>query len=191
MNLAHLPGMLFSPGAGWADLMRARPSQARLLATVFAPLALIPPVMILVAADDLGAHLFPEVGASTWRLIAITFFVAECVTLALMTWVILAAARTHHGVARQYDAFVVAVVAPVPMWLSALALPTAHVPLIIGCMLAGLAASAFLIRHGVRAMLGVREVTEAGSVALIVTCAGVLAWGAMIAVVLVPAMMQS
>lgn len=191
MNLAHLPGMLFSPGAGWADLMHSRPSRARLLATVFAPFALIPPAMILVAADDLGARMFPGVTTATWVLIAATFLAAECVTLALMTWIIMETARTHHGVPREYDAFVVAVVAPVPMWLSALALPSGSVPLIVGCALAGLAASAFLIRHGVRAMLGVREVTDAGSVALIVTCAGALAWAAMIAIVLVPALMHT
>lgn len=191
MNLAHVPGMLFSPGAGWAELMHARPSRTRLLVTVFAPFASIPPAMILIAADDLGTRLFPGVSIATWILIATTFLAAECVTLALMTWIILETARTHHGVPREYDAFVVAVVAPVPMWLSALALPTGSVPLIVACALAGLAASAFLVRHGVRAMLGVREVTDAGSVALIVTCAGVLAWTAMIAIVLVPAMMHS
>lgn len=189
MNLAHIPGMLFSPGAGWADLMHRRPPVACLLANVFLPLSLLPPLMIVIAADGIAASVFPTVGFTLWVLVAVSFFVAEWAVLPLMAWFIRETARTHHGVPDTHDARVVAILAPIPMWLSSLALLVPSVPFIVAAALTGLVASAFLVRHGVRAMLGVREITEAGEIALLVICVGALAWAAMIALVLVPAML--
>ena len=108
-----------------------------------------------------------------------------------MTQLIKKAARDHHGTPRTYDAFVVALVAPIPMWLSTLSLPTANIPIIAGAGLAGITASAFLIRHGAKALLGVREVTEAGQTAFLVMCAGALAWAGMTAIILLPAILLS
>lgn len=189
MNLTHIPGMLFSPGAGWAELMARRPPVARLLFNVFLPFSLLPPLMIVVAADGIAASVFPAVGFGLWGLVAMGFFIAEWISLPLLAWFIRETARTHHGVPDTHDARVIAILAPIPMWLSSLALMVPNVPFIVTAALTGLVASAFLVRHGVRAMLGVREITEAGEIALLVICAGVLAWAAMIALVLIPAML--
>ena len=186
MNPSHIPGMLFSPAAGWTDLLIRHPSPRRLLVCVFAPLAILPPAMVLLSADTFGASAFPDVTFSSWILVAALLLIAECAGLLFMTRLIKETARANHGTPRTYDAFMVALIAPIPMWLSTLALPTANVPVIAGVSLAGITASAFLIRHGARALLGVREVTEAGQTAFLVMCAGALAWACMTAIILLP-----
>jgi len=173
MLLAHIPAMLFSPTLGWTALKIARPSPQRLFGQVFVPFALLPPVMLLLAAGGAGARLLPDAGPATWLLMAALLFAAELAALPVTSWLILAAARAHGGHPDAGRAFVLAVLTPVPLWLASCVLPLDHPPLLLAAALLGTAASAALLRQGARALLAIHDPDEAGYTAFTVlgTCA--------------------
>jgi hypothetical protein len=74
------------------------------------------------------------------------------------------------------SAYTLAAIAPVPLWLSSLALfvPSLAVNLLV--VAAAWVASAALIRHGVRPMLKVNDTGKAHYISNLVTVAGVIAW---------------
>ena len=187
MNVARIPGMLFTPAAGWTDVLVSRPPAIRLMHCVFGPAAMLPPLMIVLASDTLGRQLLPQASLVTWFVIAFIVLVIEYAALPLMTWLIMAVAQAHGGYPDAYRAFTLAVFAPIPIWLASITLPSANSMLILGALLVGAAASTALVRHGTRALLAVQEPEEAGYTAFTVLCAGAGIWAAFIAMVLIPA----
>lgn len=185
MNLSRIPSLLFSPRAGWKALMAERPASTRVLACVALPFALLPPAMILLAADGLGAAHFPAVEPALWELVAAVFLVCELLAVFLMAWAVDAAVRAHGGHSDMDGAFLVSAIAPLPLWISSLGL-LASSPLVAATVaLLGLAASAVMIRHGMRAVLAAQQICPR-QVSLRVIGYGTATWSALAAIVLFP-----
>src|SRR5665811_297045 len=132
-----MPKMIFSFHEGWDDLVRVHPSIARLFARVVLPLSLLPPAMIYFAGGSYGDVFVPGVTPEQWHAAAGIFFLAELLTVPTVAWLIHMVSRMNN-VATDYHAyFILAAIAPVPLWLSSL---TLFVPnLFDGIVVGGLA----------------------------------------------------
>lgn len=185
MNLTRIPSLLLSPRAGWQALMAERPSTNRVLANVALPFALLPPAMILLAANGLGATHFPTIEAGLWELVAAVFLVSELLAVFLMAWAIDASVRAKGGHSDMDGAFLVAAIAPLPLWISSLGLIAASPAVAAAIALLGFVASAVMIRHGVRSVLAAQNVCPR-QVSLRVLGYGAATWVALAGIVLFP-----
>lgn len=186
MKFLHFPPMMWSSSAAWDEIARTRPSIVSMIFGLVLPLSALPPRMLIHAADHIGARYFPDAPADSWRLAALLFFVAEIVTLLLMSWLIREVSKTRKGSADIHDAFTVAAVAALPLWLSSLVLLQYGIVPVIVIPLLALAASVALIRYGVDNLLQVREPINAFELAVIVTSSGVFAWIVLVGIALAP-----
>lgn len=186
MNLTQIPALLLSPRAGWQALMAQRPSTNRTFLNVALPFTLLPPAMILFAANTWGAAHFPAIEAGLWELVAAVFLVAELLAVFLMAWAFDASVRAKGGRSDMDGAFLVAAVAPLPLWISSLALLGGSLTVAAGAALLGFIASAVLIRHGVRSVLAAQHVVCPRQVSLRVIGYGALTWIALAGIVLLP-----
>ena len=186
MKFLHLPPMMWSSSAAWDEIARARPSPISMIFGLVLPLSALPPRMLIHAADHIGAHYFPDAPADSWRLAALLFFIAELVSLLLITWLIREVSKTRKGSADIHDAFTVAAVAALPLWLSSLILLQEGIVPVIAIPLLALAASIALIRYGVENLLHIREPIDAFELAVIVTNSGVFAWIVLVGIALAP-----
>lgn len=82
-------------------------------------------------------------------------------------------------------AFLVAAIAPLPLWISSLGLLSASPAVAAGVALLGFLASAVMIRHGVRSVLAAQNVCSR-EVSLRVLGYGALSWIALAGIVLFP-----
>lgn len=186
MNLTQIPALLFSPRAGWQALMAQRPSTNRTFVNVALPFALLPPAMILFAANTVGAAHFPAIEAGLWELVAAVFLVAELLAVFLMAWTFDASVRAKGGRSDMDGAFLIAAIAPLPLWISSLGLLSGNLTVAAGAALLGFVASAVLIRHGVRSVLAAQHVVCPRQVSLRVIGYGALTWIALAGIVLLP-----
>jgi hypothetical protein len=176
MSLSSLYWMPLSADRGWPDLVKRHPGLVRLALTLVLPLSLVPPLMLYYAGTHHPDVFPPQIGVKAWGEVAVVFFLAEIATLAVMGWLVRQVA-TSHGLAIDYhDAFVVASIAPVPMWLSALGLFVPNLAFAVVVALAGLALSCGLVYHGVEALCRTREDVVAAGIAQVVIGAGLIAW---------------
>lgn len=186
MTIASLPRMFVSESEGWKDLIRLHPSVAKLSLFVVMPLALLPPLMYAFAQVGYPGSIFPAtqppLSNHEATLVGGIFFLVELLTVALMTEYIrqigdLTANRPYF-----HEAFTLAAVAPIPLWLSSLAL---FIPnLWVNVLLVGIAwvGSAALIRHGVRPLFRVDDDDKARRMANVIIVTGVSAWVGLIVV---------
>lgn len=186
MNLTRIPALLASPRSGWKTLMADRPTMTRTFANLALPFALLPPAMLLLAANTVGATHFPTVEAGIWELVAAVFLIAELLAIFLMTWVIDASVRAKGGVSDMNGAFLVAAIAPLPLWISSLGLLSSNLLVAAGLPLIGFIASAVLIRHGIRSVLAAQHVVCPRQVSMRVIGYGMLTWIALLGIVLFP-----
>jgi hypothetical protein len=180
MSIANLPAMLISETEGWSDIAQRHPAARGLLYYLVVPMSLIPPLMYAYAERVNPGAVFPlSVPAMTgFELLAtgIVLFAVQLMMVSFMAMLIqrMAAAQDHDP--GYESAYSLAAIAPVPLWLSSLAL---FVPsLAFNVVVVGVAwvAAIALIRHGVRPLLKVADVKKARYIANVVTMAGVGAW---------------
>lgn len=186
MNMLQLPRLLVSSHEGWDEIERTHPGMDEMFLKLVLPLSLLPPAMILYASAGMGAELLPETHFGNWLLAAAFFFVAEHFSVPLMAGVVREAARGKGVDASLREAYAVAAIAPVPLWLSSLALLFGSVWLAAFVAIGGLIAAGALVHNGVERLLGVEEGVDASEMAVQVISLGVLAWLALLAVALVP-----
>lgn len=176
--------MMFSDHAGWEDLIRVHPSVLSMFARVVAPMSLLPPIMLWYAANYHGDEFLVGFAGKPWGLIAGTFFVAELVSVAAMGWVIRAVADNHGVPCDYHDAYVLAGMTPLPMWLSSLALAVPSIGFVAAVAVVGLGLSILMTYHGVRALFHAEEQIVAASITYSVMGAGILVWALLLTLVL-------
>ncbi len=186
MNMMHIHKLFDSSLEGWDDVARIHPTVMKLFGLVVLPLSLIPPLMLEYAGRRFGATLYPDTAARTWDIVALLFLVAELLTVPLMAWGIKLVANSGGIVSDYHEAFTLAAIAPIPLWLSALGLFSGNLFVIVGLVALGLAGSVVLIFRGMEGMLKVKEGLLAFDMAFIVTALGLIAWMLLIMLVLVP-----
>lgn len=187
MSILQIGKLFVSPHEGWDDVVRIHPSVFKLFFLLVVPMSLVPPLMLEYAGHHYAAILFPNTSAQTWSAAALFFLIAELLTVPLMAWGIKAVSDSRGGHSSYADAFTLAAIAPVPLWLSALALFSDNVLLIAGVVGLGLIGSVLLIFRGVEGILGIEEDAMAFDLAYIVTALGLIAWVLLIMLGLVPA----
>lgn len=188
MSILHIHKLFVSSHEGWDEFARTRPSALWLFVLLVVPFSLIPPLMLEYAGRHYGVILFPNTTGQAWSMAALFFLLAELITVPLMAWGIQAVANSK-GIASRYgDAFALAAIAAIPLWLSSLALFSSQVGVIIGLVVLGLAASVLLIFRGVQRILRVEEALVAFDIAHIVTALGLIAWVLLVMLGLVPAL---
>jgi hypothetical protein len=178
--------MAFSHRAGWDELRRIQPRLGRIALRLALPLSLLPPAMIYFAGSYHGDAFLPGFGARPWMPIAVAFFLAEWVSIALMGLLVKAIAAAHNVRCTYRDACVLALIPPIPMWLSSLGLFSPHFLVAFTVAIGGLTFAVALIYHGIRSVHGVRDEVVAMSMTQGIAGVGLMAW-ALLLMVLIPA----
>lgn len=186
MSVLQLHKLFLDAPDAWLELSRTRPSAQRLFLMLVLPVSLIPPLMLEYAGHHVGPLLFPHAPAQAWTTAALVFLLAELATVPFMAWAIRSIAESK-GIASDYrDAFMLAAIAPVPMWLSSLVLFSEQLPLIALMLALGVAGWVVLVFRGVKSVLRVEESLIAIDIAYTVTALGLITWVVAIMLGLVP-----
>lgn len=168
---------------GWEDLRRRQPSIPGLVTLIVLPMSLIPPAMLYYAGIHYGNDFAPGFGDKPWEYVATIFFLAELLTFAVMGWLIYELANTREARISVHDAYLLAAIAPVPLWLSGFALSIPNLLANIVVALAALAVSCSLVYTGLKGLCRVEEPLIAASCTYTIMAACVMAWGLLLALV--------
>lgn len=185
MNVLTFFKMPFSHRAGWQALKANSPSIPTLAWCVVLPMSLLPPLMLYYAGTHYGDTFMTGFAEREWRFITTILFLAELLTFFIMGWVIHAVVNGVEQLSISYkNSYLLATLAPLPLWISSLALwvPSLFFNMIVG--LAALGVSCSLIYHGLQALCTRNELDVATiSATYTIMSAGILGWGVLLAVV--------
>lgn len=179
MNISSFPRMPFSPKDAWPELAKVDSMVAKVFWFLVVPLSLLPPVMLYLAGSHYGDAFFAGFSNKPWRLIAITFFLGEIVSVALMGWVIKQVVNAWNAQISFRNAYLLAAIAPIPLWLSSLGLLVVSVAFNVVLAVVALALSCGLIFQGVRSFCQISEekdIVQAAAITRIVFGIGLIAW---------------
>jgi hypothetical protein len=184
MLLSDFPEMIVSETGGWREVDRAHLPYRWFMTRVVLPLSLLPSLLYVYAETaHPGAVLpltTPALTGTQLFASGLVLFIAQVAMVAYMAMLI---QRT--ALARDHDpgfdgAYALAAIAPLPLWLGSLALAVPSFAFNMVVLVAALAASIALIRHGVRPLLHIDDDRTAHYVADMVTMAGMVAWIALL-----------
>lgn len=188
MNFSNLTKMPFSFHGGWDTVITIHPAIIKTFLFLILPFSLIPPAALLYAGGDHVAMFSFSIGDSRWREVALIFFIAELLTVPLMGWLIKNIAAAHQLTVDFKDAFLLAGITAVPMWLSGLGLLASDIWTMVGIGIAGLLLAASLLYHGVYAILTMQDEFEAQSLSYQVLAVGAIVWVMLCAYIVLPLM---
>ncbi|MCH8500758.1 MAG: hypothetical protein LAT77_02480 [Aliidiomarina sp.] len=145
---------LFLPfsGKGWGQLQGMDIDIPSLAWKLVIPLSLLPPIFLYFNGTHYGAGFLPEFANKNWQFITTTFFLAELLTFFVMGWLIHSVLEQNKLEITYHDAYLLAGIAPIPMWLSSVGLlfPSALIAaFVVGI---GLIASCVIVYIGTRAL---------------------------------------
>lgn len=177
MNPRNIFLLFASPSTGWNNLVQSRPSIPRLYMLHVIPFALIPPVMGYLAGMKYGGQFFPALSETKLLLIAVIFFIIELVVVPAMAVIVRQLGEVAEIHPSYHDAFVLAAVAPTPLWLAPIFLLVPSVTLNLLIVSLAMMAAAGFIYYGIPAVFDIREEGHAILMFGAVLIAGVVAWG--------------
>lgn len=184
MLILSIPKMVVSSQAGWSSLEKNHPTFLSVFLSMALPLSLLPPVLMAYVGPHYGNAFIDGYSDKNWALIAPVFFVAEMVTLWFMGWFIKQVANTSKVSINRQDAYILASIAPVPLWLSSLALLVPSLAFNIGIAAVALAATCSLIYHGVHAICHMHDDLTATAITHTVMGAGLAGWALLLTLIL-------
>lgn len=185
MNPLTIIQLPFTRLAGWKDLQRRQPSIATLAWYVVLPLSLLPPALLYYAGTHYGDAFVQGFADRQWRFITTILFLAELLTFFVMGWLVHAVVNNDDELSiNYYDAYLVAALAPLPLWIAAIALLIPSLLLNVMVVLLALGLSCSLVYHGLLALCE-RKTNDVAtmSVTYTIMAAGLLAWGLLMAIV--------
>ena len=183
MNISSLFKMPFSPEATWPELARTDSTVAKTFWLMVVPLSLLPPGMIYLAGSQYGDVFVEGFSRKPWApFAAVIFFLAEIASVSLMGWLVKRVASAWKERISYRDAYVVAAVAAVPLWISSLGLLVPSLAFNVALSVVALLVSCGLVFQGVRYFCQITEerIEQAFSITRLVFGAGLLAWGFLI-----------
>jgi hypothetical protein len=140
------------------------------------PLSLIPPAMLLYAADAYSDRMLGNISMNeAWKL-ATLFFLAELAMVPLMGFVIRTIGDVVGARPEYHDAFAFAAVAPTPLWLSALALFVPSTTFNGAATVLALIACGVLIYEGTLRVFRLPDDRQSAMLTTAILSAGLLAW---------------
>jgi hypothetical protein len=184
MTLQTVLRLALADRGGWEELARIRSPLTRVLLRLVVPLSLLPPAMVYYAGTYHGEAFMAGFGAKPWLPVAIAFLLANWATVGAMGWVIRAIAAGNGLRCRSRDAYLLAMLSPIPLWLSSLTLVVPSFTLAAGVTLVALAASTAITYHGVRSLCRADEEVVAASVTHGIVAVGLIAWALLLVVVI-------
>lgn len=169
--------LFLSPTQGWRDLMEDRPSIHRLYLLHVIPFALIPSLMIYFAGSMHKLRFFDLLPGNKLIIVSVALFLVQLVIVPAMASIVrqLAEVAEVHPSYRQ--AFILAAVAPTPLWLAPVFLAVPDILVNIGITSLAMMASAGLIYFGVPTVFGIDEQGHALLLFGAILMAGVITWG--------------
>jgi len=158
MNFSTIFKLFFTPTNGWRDLLDSGPSIPRLFLMHVVPLACVPTLMIVYAGRSADNFLLIDM-LSTQKLMYVgtVFFLVQLISVPVMASIIRQLGEVAEINPSYRSAFILASVAPTPLWLSAVSL---FIPSFLALILFGtlaMMASAGLIFYGIPEIFDVRE----------------------------------
>lgn len=184
MNVSTILYLPFSRTAGWKELQQRQVSIPALAWLVVVPLSLLPPVMLYYAGTHYGDDFVPGFADRPWRHITTILFLAELLTFFIMGWLIHSVVHSHEMSISYHDAYLLAALAPLPLWSSAVVLAVPSLLLNALAVLMALCISCSLIYHGLQGLCQRRDDDVAAMAATYtIMAAGGLAWGLLMAIV--------
>lgn len=184
MNVITVLRLPFTGTLGWKELQQRRFSIPGLAWLVVLPMSLLPPLMLYYAGTHYGDDFVAGFGDKEWRFITTILFLAELLTFFLMGWLVHAVANSQEMSIEYQDAYLLAAMAPLPLWSSALVLLIPSLLLNALAVLVALAISCSLIYHGLQGLCERQDNDVATmSATYTIMAAGILAWGLLMAIV--------
>lgn len=184
MNVSSLLKLPFSSDGGWGELQSRQLSIPMLAWFIVVPMSLLPPVMLYYAGTHYGDDFIAGFAGKEWRFITTILFLAELLTFFVMGWLIHAVAESHKLEVSYNNAYLLAAIAPLPLWLSSLALLVPSVTFSVIVVLAAMALSCTLVYQGLRSMCGrTPDDVLTMSATYTVMAASLLAWALLMAMV--------
>lgn len=171
MNLQSFSRMPFSSDAAWPELAILDAMVAKVFFALVVPFSLIPAAMIYYAGVQYG----DPFSTSIWNTVAFIFFLAEISSVSLMGWLIKRAAEAHDGHIGYRNSYLLAAIAPIPLWLSSLGLFVPSMAFNGIVSLVALCLSCGLIYHGIRSFSDIDD-KHTAAVTRTVFGSGLVAW---------------
>jgi len=168
--------MPFSSGAAWPEFAILNKEVAKVFLYLVVPFSLLPPAMIALVGIQHGNG----VSDTYWSGFASVLFVAEILSVSLMSWLIGYSARARHEEISYRNSYLLAAIAPIPLWLSSLGLLVPSLPFNVALSAVALCLSGGLVYHGIRSFCSIREGAHAGAMTRVVFGAGLLVWAALL-----------
>lgn len=169
----------------WEFIAHSKISLVTMFFLYALPLSAIAPLMIHYAGSTYGGELLPMMTSSQLETIGVVFFLSEIIMVFLMAGVIQRLGEVVEISPSYEDAFKVATVVPVPLWLAPLFLliPSFTLNLAVGAL--ALVAAGILAFQTVPAVLKIDEKGHAILLSGLVLLAGMVAWVALMIITLI------
>ena len=184
MTMTQLLSLPFSANGVWRELKGTNLSIPFLAWVIVVPMSFLPPVLLYYAGTHYGDSFINGFADKEWRFITTILFLAELLTFFVMGWLIKAVLDGHQLQIEYPDAYLLAAIAPLPLWLSSLALLVPVLAVSVIAVFAGMFLSCALIYQGVRSLC---QRTDNDVVAMSATytvmAASLTAWGVLMAMV--------
>jgi len=175
MNIFVMLRMLFCSTSVSAELASHGSPIRNVFWAVSMPLSLLPPTMLALLDGPLST-LLPVLQIRSSGLMASLFFGGEVLSVFLMGWLIKQVASTLGHYVTYADAYLVAAIAPIPLWLSSLGLLVNNPFLNTALPLSALAACCGLIYQGAYSLCHVEDSLKAAAVTQAVFGACLILW---------------
>jgi hypothetical protein len=184
MTMTQLLSLPFSANGVWRELKGMNLSIPFLAWVIVVPMSFLPPVLLYYAGTHYGDSFINGFADKEWRFITTILFLAELLTFFVMGWLIKAVLDGHQLQIEYPDAYLLAAIAPLPLWLSSLALLVPVLAVSVIAMFAGMFLSCALIYQGVRSLCRRTDNdVVAMSATYTVMAASLTAWGILMAMV--------
>lgn len=184
MNPITLFRLFFRPTTGWEELMASQPSILRLFLLHVLPFSLIPPVMIYIAGSRHNP-LFDLLPGVKLFIVAFILFFVQLIVVAVMAAILRQLAEIAEVRPSYHQSFILAAVAPTPLWMAPifLIIPDALLNIVVPAI--AMMASAGFIYYGIPVVFKVKERGHAHLLFGAILAVGAAAWGGLMACTLV------
>lgn len=177
MNPVTLFKLFFTPTAGWEELIASKPTMHRLFLLHVLPFSLIPPVMIYIVGQSHTILFFDLLPGSKLLLVSVILFFIQLVVVPVMASILRQLAEIADSHPSYREAFVLAAVAPTPLWMAPIFLFVPDIIVNIGITSLAMMASAGFIYYGIPTVFKVREQGHVYLLFGAILMAGATAWG--------------
>lgn len=177
MNPMTLFKLFFKPTAGWESLMASQPSMHRLFLLHVLPFAMIPPVMIYFVGKNHTILFFDLLPGSKLILVSLILFFVQLVVVPVMASIIRQLAEIADSHPTYRESFILAAVAPTPLWMAPVFLVVPDIIVNIGITSLAMMASAGFIYYGIPTVFKIKEQGHVNLLFGAVLMAGATAWG--------------